>query len=85
MKKQIAISILEEIKDSIKNGKEAGLNTLKLYEKNLKIATDKKIQKLIEKQKELKKKYGENRTKDNKNERKRVIKSIRKNKTIIKK
>ena len=48
MKKQIAISILEEIKDSIKNGKEAGLNTLKLYEKNLKIATDKKIQKLIE-------------------------------------
>ena len=85
MKKQIAISILEEIKDSIKNGKEAVLNTLKLYEKNLKIATDKKIQKLIEKQKELKKKYGENRTKDNKNERKRVIKSIRKNKTIIKK
>lgn len=70
MEKQIIISMLEDVMSSIRSGKEAGLKTTEIYEKNLKIATDKKIQKLIEKQKELIKKYGENRTKNNKNEQK---------------
>ncbi len=41
-------------------GKRIGLKTIKIYRKNLEIATNEKIQKLIKKQKEYMKKYGEN-------------------------
>lgn len=41
-------------------GKRIGLKTIKIYRKNLEIATNEKIQKLIKKQKEYIEKYGEN-------------------------
>ncbi len=62
MEKQIAINILEDIKSSLlgNNGKENGLKKLEIYRKNLEIATNKKIIKLIERHKLYVKKYGKN-------------------------
>lgn len=62
MEKQVAINILEDIYSSL-NGydwKDRGLKTIKIYQKNLELATNKKIQELIEKQKEYMERYGEN-------------------------
>lgn len=42
------------------NGKKSGLKTIDIYQKNLKIATSRKIKILIEKQKAYIRKYGQN-------------------------
>ena len=62
MEKEVAISILEDIENSLQkeNWKENSLRTINQYEKGLKVATNKKIQKLIEKQKVLIEKKGKN-------------------------
>lgn len=62
MEKQVAITILEDIYSSLQeyDWKEKGLKTIDIYKKNLEIATNKKIQELIEKQNECVRKYGEN-------------------------
>jgi Skp family chaperone for outer membrane proteins len=61
MTKQTAIQILKDIEDSLnsENWQEETTRTIQQYEKDLKIATNKKIQKLIEKHKEYLEKYGE--------------------------
>ncbi len=68
VEKEVAISILEDIKKSLKNGKEAGIKTLDIYQKNLELATSPKINKMINSQNKCIKKYGENRKQNNKNE-----------------
>ena len=55
--KQVAISILEDIKQEIIDGKTNG--TLEIYIRNLEVATSPKIKSLVAKQKELLAKYGE--------------------------
>ena len=55
--KQVAISILEDIKQEIIDGKTNG--TLEIYIKNLEVATSPKIKSLVAKQKALLEKYGE--------------------------
>ena len=55
--KQVAISILEDIKQEIIDGKTNG--TLEIYIKNLEVATSPKIKSLVSKQKALLEKYGE--------------------------
>lgn len=55
--KQVAISILEDIKQDIIDGKTNG--TLEIYIKNLEVATSPKIKSLVAKQKALLEKYGE--------------------------
>lgn len=62
MNKQTAIDIFEDIQYCLnsEDWKNRTLKTIDLYRKNLKIATNKKIQKLVEIQKEYIKKYGEN-------------------------
>ncbi len=61
MDKQDAITILKNIKDSLNkdNWKIETLRTINIYEKNIKILLDKKIRKLIDKQKEYINIYGE--------------------------
>lgn len=78
MEKQVAINILEDIYSSLQgyNWKEKGLKTLKIYQKNLEISTDKEIQYLIKKQKKCIEKYGEDSIKT-KRLNKRVDKKIR--------
>lgn len=78
MEKQVAISILEDIYDSLQgyDWKDKGLKTLKIYRRNLEMSTDKEIQQLIEKQKEYIEKYGEDSIKT-KRLNKRVDKKIR--------
>ena len=41
-------------------GKRSGLKTISIYRKNLELSLDVKIQKLVKKQNEYIKKYGEN-------------------------
>lgn len=62
MEKEVAISILEDIENSLQkeNWKENSLRTINQYEKGLKVATNKKIQELIEKQKVLIEEKGKN-------------------------
>ena len=62
IEKDVAISILEDIEYNLNNEdwKNRTLKTIDLYRKNLKIATNKKIKKLVEIQKKYIKKYGEN-------------------------
>ena len=62
MEKEVAISILEDIENSLQkeNWKEKSLRTINQYEKGLKVATNKKIQELIEKQKVLIEEKGKN-------------------------
>lgn len=62
MNKQTAIDIFEDIQYCLnsEDWKNRTLKTIDLYRKNLKIATNKRIQDLIEIQKEYVKKYGEN-------------------------
>ena len=55
--KQVAISILEDIKQEIIDGKTNG--TLEIYIKNLEVATSPKIKSLVAKQKALLEKYDE--------------------------
>lgn len=65
MKKQIAISILEDISTSLmdNNWKEKTLKTIEIYRKGLEIATNVKIKNMIDKHSEFTKKYGENHKK----------------------
>lgn len=65
MEKEIAISILEDIRQLLigKEPKEKALRTIEIYRKNLELATNEKIKRLIEKQKEYIKKYGSNNRK----------------------
>lgn len=62
MEKEVAISILEDIENSLQkeNWKEESLKTIAIYKKGLEIATNLKIKNLIEKHREYIKKYGEN-------------------------
>lgn len=62
MEKEVAISILEDIENSLQkdNWKEESLKTIAIYRKGLEIATNLKIKNLIEKHREYIKKYGEN-------------------------
>ena len=78
MQKEIAINILQDIYDSLQgyDWKERGLKTLKIYQKNLEISTNKEIQYLIKKQKKCIEKYGEDSIKT-KQLNKRVDKKIR--------
>lgn len=57
--KQVAISILEDIKQDIIKDKLKGLRTIDIYVRNLEVATSPKIKELVAKQKELVTKYGE--------------------------
>lgn len=61
MKKQIALEILEDIQQSILNNKdkEAVYKVIRIYKKNLQLATDKKINQLIIKHKVYVEKFGE--------------------------
>ncbi len=62
MEKTVAISILEDIYEKLqdtKNPKEKGLLTISTYRKNLEIATNENLKKLIKKHTEYAKKYGE--------------------------
>ena len=68
MEREVAISILEDVKESLFCGKESGIKTLDIYQKNLELATSPKINKMINLQNEYIKKYGENRKQNNKNE-----------------
>ena len=65
MEIEIAISILEDIRQLLigKEPKEKALRTIEIYRKNLELATNEKIKRLIEKQKEYIKKYGSNNRK----------------------
>ena len=69
MEKEVAISILEDIENSLQkeNWKDESLKTIAIYRKGLKIATNPKIKNLIEKHREYIKKYGENDKKTIKN------------------
>ena len=61
MEKKVAVDILEDIKQSIiddDSGVKA-LNTLEIYRKNLEISVNPKIRKLVDEQKEIISKYGE--------------------------
>lgn len=62
MEKEVAISILEDIENSLQkeNWKEESLKNIAIYRKGLEIATNPKIKNLIEKHREYIKKYGEN-------------------------
>lgn len=62
MDKEIAISILEDVKQSLynDNAKQKGLSTVNQYIKGLEITENQEIQQLISKQQEYVKKYGEN-------------------------
>lgn len=62
MEKDVAITILEDIKQSLigENAKNNTIKTLEIYRKNLEISTNKKIQKLINRKKEYMEKYGKN-------------------------
>lgn len=62
MEKEVAISILEDIENSLQkeNWKDESLKTIAIYRKGLKIATNPKIKNLIDKHREYIKKYGEN-------------------------
>ena len=66
MEKQVAIDILEDIKQCIieDNSGEKELKTIDIYRKNLEISINPTIKNLIDKQKEIIAKYGEddNRT-----------------------
>lgn len=61
MEKEVAISILEDINNTLnkKNSKIEVLKIIDIYEKNLKITENSKIKNLIKKQKEYIKNYGE--------------------------
>lgn len=62
MEKQVAISILQDIQDSLKDEKNAkikGLQTISIYKKDLEIATNEKLKELITKHTEYVKRYGE--------------------------
>lgn len=59
MEKNEALLVLLDIRESLKDGKEKALKTIDLYEKNLKISINEKIQKLVQKQKEYREKFGE--------------------------
>ncbi len=63
MEKQIAIHILEEIKETFKeeNAKEKAIHTINVYKKNLQLSTNQKLKNMVEKHKQYTKKYGENR------------------------
>lgn len=61
VEKQVALDILEEIKQNIQeddSGTKA-LKTINIYRKNLEVAVNPKIKELIEQQKEAMAKYGE--------------------------
>lgn len=61
VEKQVALEILEEIKKDIQEddtGTKA-LKTIDIYRKNLEIAVNPKIRALVEQQKEVMAKYGE--------------------------
>lgn len=62
MKKEVAIDILEDIQNSLmsSNWKQETLKILNHYIKGLEIATDEKIEKMLNKHCEYKKIYGEN-------------------------
>ena len=62
MEKEIAIEILKDIRNALNSDdwKKSGLKTISIYRKNLELSLDVKIQKLIKKQNEYIKKYGEN-------------------------
>ncbi len=61
MEREVAIAMLEDIEQSLndKDWKNKSLKTIDLYKKNLEIAENKKLKKLIYKQKAYVKKYGE--------------------------
>jgi hypothetical protein len=58
---QVAIDILEDIKQDIKsdNTGNKALKTIDIYRKNLEVATSPRIRELIEQQKSCVKQYGE--------------------------
>ena len=61
MEKQVALDILQEIRQNIQEddtGTKA-LKTIDIYRKNLEVAVNPKIKALVEKQKESMAKYGE--------------------------
>ncbi len=62
MEKEVAIDILKDIRNSLmkENWKEETLKTIAIYRKGLEIANNQKIEELIKRYKEYKKKYGEN-------------------------
>ena len=62
MEKEVALSILEDLQNCLNkdNWKSETLKNIKIYKKNLQIAIDDNIRELIEKQKDLIDKYGEN-------------------------
>lgn len=59
VEKEVAISILQDIKDDIIKDKSKGLRTIDIYVRNLEVATSSKIKELFAKKKELVAKYGE--------------------------
>ena len=59
LEKEVAISILQDIKDDIVKDKSKGLRTIDIYVKNLEVATSPKIKELVAKKKELVAKYGD--------------------------
>ena len=77
MEKQVAMEILQDIRNSLNNDTEQALKTIEIYKRNLEIAENQKIKKLINKQKEYTKKYGENGRKTIKVN-KKIDKKIRK-------
>ena len=62
MEKQVALDILEEIKQNIQEDSTGtkALKTIDIYRKNLEIAVNPKLKELVEQQKEAMAKYGEN-------------------------
>ncbi len=77
MEKQVAMEILQDIRNSLNNDTEQALKTIEIYKRNLEIAENQKIRKLISKQQEYAKKYGENGRKTTKIN-KKIDKEIRK-------
>lgn len=65
MEKEVAISILEDIENSLQkeNWKDESLKNIAIYRKGLEIATNSKIKNLIEKHRKYIEKYGENNPK----------------------
>ena len=59
VEKEVAISILQDIKDDIVKDKSKGLRTIDIYVRNLEVATSPKIKELVAKKKELVAKYGD--------------------------
>ena len=61
MEKQVALDILEEIKQNIQEDSTGtkALKTIDIYRKNLEIAVNPKLKVLVEQQKECIAKYGE--------------------------